>query len=483
MRITRFSLLTVLVASATAQSQFVVRTPLGLANVTFVAATAADLDGDGDLDVIGWTSSPAPFGVRYLRNDGFEVFTDVTATHVPPLPAVAATSVARSVAFDADQDGDLDVMLSSYWTSSLLRNLGNGTFVDATSALGSPSGGYLDLIAADVDHDGDTDVFAIGALLVNIPRFFLNNGSGVFTPFTPVLGPVVRAAAVADLDGDGRVELLLADLTLRVLTHTATGFVDISSSWVPAALGQNPFEVEAGDLDGDGRVDVVASFFQPAVTIVLRNTGTILAPIATLPPTPTGPQAIELFDCDRDGDRDLLRAGNGFFELFRNDGTGAMTPIPMPATTAQQPLPEPADLDGDGDVDVLVATLVGPTSALWRNRHRDLVALPPQPGGSLTIEVACEPGYANAPRAYVFAVALLPLLQPVALPPFGLLAIDVTGPGFPVFGVVPTATGVAATTFTVPPSAGLGGLTLYLQALVEHPQGLALSNAVRVVLP
>lgn len=483
MRISRFLLLPVLVASAPAQNQFVVRAPQGLANVTFVAATAADLDVDGDLDVIGWTWAPAPFGVRYLRNDGFDVFTDVTATHVPPLPAVASTSVARSVAFDADQDGDLDVMLSSYWTSSLLRNLGNGTFVDATSALGSPSGGYLDLIAADVDHDGDTDVFAIGALLVNIPRFFLNNGSGVFTPFTPVLGPAVKSAAVADLDGDGQVELLLADLTLRVLTHTATGFVDISSSWVPATLGQISFEVDAGDLDGDGRADVVASFSQPAVTIVLRNTGTTLTPIATLPPPPAGTQAIELFDGDGDLDLDLLRTGNGYLELFRNDGTGALTPIAMPATTAQQPVPEPADLDGDGDVDVLVGSSSGSSTWLWRNRHHDLVALPPQPGGSLTIEVACEPGYANAPRAYVFAVALLPLVQPVALPPIGLLAIDVAGPGFPVFGVVPSATGVAATTFTVPPSAGLGGLTLYLQALVEHPQGLALSNAVRVVLP
>ena len=65
----------------------------------------------------------------------------------------------------------------------------------------------------------------------------------------------------------------------------------------------------------------------------------------------------------------------------------------------------------------------------------------------------------------------------------GLLAIDLAGPSFLVAGLVPIVTGVAPTTFMVPPSAGLGGLTLYLQALVEHPQGLALTNAVRVVLP
>ena len=120
---------------------------------------------------------------------------------------------------------------------------------------------------------------------------------------------------------------------------------------------------------------------------------------------------------------------------------------------------------------------------MWRNRHHDLVALPPQQGGLHTIEVACEPGYANAPRWFVLAVALLPLAQSAALPPFGLLAIDLAGPSFLVAGLVPIVTGVAPTTFMVPPSAGLGGLTLYLQALVEHPQGLALTNAVRVVLP
>jgi hypothetical protein len=477
------SLLSVLVATATAQNQFVVRAPLGLASVPFAASSAADLDGDGDLDLIGWTGSAAPFTVRYLRNDGFDVFTDVTATHLPPLPTAALPALVRSVAFDADQDGDLDVMMSSYYTSLLLRNLGNGTFANATPALGSAAGGYTDLIAADLDHDGDTDVFAIGAILVNTPRIYVNNGSGVFAPFPPQFGPAVRAAAIADLDGDGRGDLVLADLTLRVLKRTATGYIDVSSAWVPAALGQSSFEVEAGDLDGDGRPDVVATFFQPPVTIVLRNTGTTLAPIATLPPPPAGVQALELFDCDSDGDRDLLRTGIGYLELFRNDGTGAMTPIPMPATTAQQPVPEPADLDGDGDIDVLVGTYPGPISWLWRNRHHDLVALPPQPGGVNTIEVACEPGYANAPRVFVLAVALLPLVQPLALPPFGLLAIDLAGPNFLVSGLVPTATGVAPTTFTVPPSAGLGGLTLYLQALVEHPQGLALTNGVRVVLP
>jgi hypothetical protein len=483
MHLARLSLLSALVTTATAQNQFVVRAPVGLASIPFVAASAADLDGDGDVDLIGWINSSGSLTVRYLRNDGFDVFTDVTATHVPPLPAVASIALVRSVAFDADQDGDLDVMLSSYWTSSLLRNLGNGMFVDATSALGSASGGYTDLLATDIDHDGDTDVLAIGALLVNIPRIFVNDGSGAFTPYSPLFGPVLRSAAVADLDGDGRGELLLADLTLRVLTHTGTGFVDISSAWVPTTLGQNPFEVEAGDLDGDGRVDVVATFFQPPVTMLLRNTGTTLAPIATLPPPPTGPQAIELFDVDGDGDQDLLRTGNGYLELFRNDGTGAMTTIPMPPTTAQQPVPEPADLDADGDIDLLVGTVSGPTTWLWRNRHHDLVALPPQPGGLNTIEVACEPGYASAPRAFVLAVALLPLVPPVALPPFGGLAIDLAGPSLLVSGLVPTATGVAPTTFTVPPSAGLGGLTFYLQALVEHPQGLALTNAVRVVLP
>ena len=161
----RLALLSPLVAAATAQSQFEVRAPLGLASVPFVAAAAADLDADGDVDLIGWTGSLGSMTVQCLRNDGFDVFTDVTATNLPPLPTTAGPALVRSVAFDADQDGDLDVMLSSYSASSLLRSLGNGTFVDATPALGNAGGGYTGLLATDIDHDGDIDVFAIGALL------------------------------------------------------------------------------------------------------------------------------------------------------------------------------------------------------------------------------------------------------------------------------------------------------------------------------
>lgn len=119
-----------------------------------------DVDDDGDLDlfVAEGTDSPAPRPNRLLLNDGGGVFTDFSATHLPP--AVANSTEADFG--DVDGDGDLDAIVANLGPEQLLINNGMGVFMDGSARLPPPPSFLQDITAdarlADVDGDGDLDI-------------------------------------------------------------------------------------------------------------------------------------------------------------------------------------------------------------------------------------------------------------------------------------------------------------------------------------
>jgi hypothetical protein len=160
----------------------------------------ADLDGDGDLDVL------APGFGGLLRNQG-----GVLSPFPTQLPAGA---FAPHWLADVDGDGDLDLFAGA--GARLFLNQGNATFV---AAVGYPTTGPFDRYGCfDADGDGDVDVLAASGL-------WRNDGSGAFvfaagnhaTPLGLLLGPVA-----ADYDGDGDRELPgLPNLLRHVLAPAA----------------------------------------------------------------------------------------------------------------------------------------------------------------------------------------------------------------------------------------------------------------------
>ncbi len=125
-------------------------------------AAVADYDGDGDLDVY-LLGSLGHANVLYRNNldQGFKTFTDVTAT-----AGVGDTSLARVAHFaDLDNDGDLDLLVISDNDGSdpsrVYRNNGDGTFSDVTAGSNFVPDGYLraGCALADYDLDGLLDIY------------------------------------------------------------------------------------------------------------------------------------------------------------------------------------------------------------------------------------------------------------------------------------------------------------------------------------
>lgn len=217
------------------------------------AGVAGDFDGDGDVDLV-LSRNSAPELV--LQNDGTGRFTDVTGRWMPDV-----VDVTQDLALaDLDGDGDLDLVAGNEpaegGRNRIYRNTGE-RFDDVTElALPLASGREetRKVALADVDGDGDLDLFFANVDFSDParaqPRLLLNDGRGVFAApgerFPIDHAGSVLDASFSDLDADGDPDLLLGTLGsrgTRVLRNEgpSVGFVDRTeagwSSGEPLMLG------------------------------------------------------------------------------------------------------------------------------------------------------------------------------------------------------------------------------------------------------
>ena len=125
----------------------------------------ADYDADGDLDVYvataqttdAWLAGERPRANALLRNDGDGTFVDVAEQ-----AGVALRGwFAGSYFVDYDNDGDRDLFVTAWGPNHLLRNEGDGTFIDVSTSSGLGASSYWSNSAAfgDLDGDGDLDLY------------------------------------------------------------------------------------------------------------------------------------------------------------------------------------------------------------------------------------------------------------------------------------------------------------------------------------
>jgi hypothetical protein len=416
----------------------------------FVLALACgDVDGDGDVDVVVGTSSSNVL----LRNDGRGLLTAAPGA----LPTAGRETRAIALA-DVDGDGDLDLIEGNAGSSPqfaqqnrLLLNDGSGLFTDATAtALPARADFTFGIAVADVDGDGDLDLlFANWSVAVPTSprqpnRLLLNDGRGVFTDAPPGRLPLdddpTAAAAFGDLDGDGDVDLVTANMGAPNRLYRNDGSGRFTED--PRALPRQFLPsrgLALGDYDADGDLDLVFAN-EDALNGVFRNDGPAVG-------------FVDLSSSAWDGFRD---------------------------TTAAIAL---ADMDGDGDLDVLVGNRAGEADRLLFCLSRQLdVPLPVREGRSFVVEAYARPALPGSRAHLWFALSDAP---PFLLPPLGGLRLDPRGLLDLGDAAIAPASGRADFVLRMPVSTGLVGLPLFFQSLVYAPiapAGARLTNPVRVLV-
>ncbi len=231
---------------------------------------AGDVDGDGDLDLLlaEWgamaPSAPGYLGgrTRLYLNNGQGTFTEATTTHMPDILMRWSWDVELA---DVDNDWDLDALVACKrcTTSYVFINDGTGHFSDAPNALPHFANNY-DFEPMDLDGDSDLDLVTINDGPQLREHLLVNNGMGVFTDetatrLTGTANPANaddNAAIWLDADADGDADLLFATLgTDRLLLNTAGVFAlapMATPNDTPGSLG-----IAAADLDDDGRLDLL----------------------------------------------------------------------------------------------------------------------------------------------------------------------------------------------------------------------------------
>jgi tetratricopeptide (TPR) repeat protein len=355
------------------------------------AVVLFDYDGDGDLDLLEGSSTSQ----RLYRNDSGK-FTDVTVQS-GDLASPASGVGTAAVAGDFDNDGKADLFVLRYRASALYHNDGNGHFTDVTVKAKLPAYPYLSTSVAfvDYDHDGDLDIFVGGGRDIAEPLktgpapglLLRNNGDGTFSDQTSAakLATAMIAHAIVPTDFDNR-----RDIDIMIGTDKGVGlwrnlrdgtFKDVAEEiGLYAETLNSSSSVAVGDVNKDGFTDFYFGQHELGGYFALSDGRDHFevrrGPGETVEPNPTTARfnnASQLIDYDNDGLLDLVTAvtngagndvrvelriwrntGDGWVEVSDKATRGLSTKVgPINQRLSGTRLLAAGDVDGDGDTDII----------------------------------------------------------------------------------------------------------------------------------
>ena len=363
------------------------------AGTTLIDIAFGDIDGDGNPDIV--VANNGDNNVSAYRNLGttggingssFAAKFDFTTGTGPHSVAIG----------DLDGDGKLDLAVSNSTanTVSVLRNTATSGVINVGSfavkqdfAVGTSP---RTLAIGDLDRDGKPDIVTPDLTATTISVLPNTSTPGTISFATNVTFPTGTSpnnVSIGDLDGDGKPDLAVTNNgsgNVSAFHNTSTAGSITTSSFatkVDFPTGAGPFNVAIADLDGDGKLDLSVSNFTPNTVSVLRNTSTSgvinTSTFATAFDfnTGTGPAEVAVGDLDGDGKPELVVENQTVDSLsvFKNTSTSGTinagsfaTRVDFPTGTTPSFLAI-ADLDGDGRPEVATANQTGNTVSIHHN--------------------------------------------------------------------------------------------------------------------
>jgi len=239
-------------------------------NETTSSIASAPLGKDGVLDLVVTNSLNSEVQVLLGKGDG--TFKPAVAYNTPDYPAVVKLGD-----FNGDHNLDLVTVNQSGFCPciSVLLGNGDGTFQEPP-IITMPPVAAIAVGIGDFNRDGKLDLVTVGQFgAASQAGILLGNGDGTFTPGESyVIGASPQSVAVADLNGDGNLDLAIAD--------ALAGSIDILLGNGDGTFRQGaiiptlpfPGAIQEGDLNGDGKVDLaVATGFNTTVVSVFLGNG------------------------------------------------------------------------------------------------------------------------------------------------------------------------------------------------------------------
>lgn len=311
-------------------------------------------------------------------------YVDVTTTHVPPGPDMHAVD---AVTIDVDGDGDLDVVVAvEHGPNALYVNEGAGRLRWKPGVFDPTPRDNEHVRAADFNGDGHLDVIFV-AEADEVHQLYFGNGRGGFSNESARLpgGSQGNGVAVGDVNGDGLPDIVVGNTPedkpgparnfLWLNDPARPGrFIDATATHLPASEDHTQ-DIALADLDGDGDLDMVVANQSPPNRLLLNDgQGRFTDASERLELlTPLETREVHVFDATGDGHPDIvffnLTSNNHGWEkdpqtrLLVNDGQGRFrdeTARRLPAHTFSSWGGRVVDFNGDGAPDLLVSAIQVP---------------------------------------------------------------------------------------------------------------------------